>query len=253
MRLGVLASGSRGNALVIEHEGCMVFFDAGLSGKKHTERLLAAGFGGLFPEALFISHEHSDHIKGAGVLARKWNIPVYGSSGTLGASRRSLGKLPDTGILENGTGVDFRSFTVSAFSIAHDATDPSGYVIEWDSGKLGIATDLGKSSPLVEASLKGCSALILEFNHDEDMLWNGSYPWHLKQRIASTTGHLSNSMASDLLGAVYHRDLKVCVLAHLSQENNSPHLAENASREVAGGTVRIHTGMQDTPLPAMDL
>ncbi len=253
MRLGVLASGSRGNAFVIEHDGCMVFFDAGLSGKKHTERLLEAGFAGLFPEALFISHEHSDHIKGAGVLARKWNIPVYGSSGTLNASRRNLGKLPGTEILENGTGVDFRSFKVSAFSVAHDAADPSGYVIEWDSGKLGIATDLGKSSPLVEANLKGCSAVVLEFNHDEDMLWNGSYPWYLKQRIASTTGHLSNNTASDLLGEVYHRDLKVCVLAHLSQENNYPHLAENASREVAGGTIRIHTGMQDVPLPALDL
>jgi len=253
MRLGVLASGSRGNALVIEHDGCMVFFDSGLSGRKHTERLLETGFGDLFPEAIFISHEHSDHIKGAGVLARKWNIPVFGSSGTLNASRRRLGKLPGTEILENGAGVDFRSFSVSAFSVAHDAADPSGYVIEWDSGKLGIATDLGKSSPLVEANLAGCSAVVLEFNHDEDMLWNGSYPWHLKQRIASTTGHLSNSTASDLLGAVYHRDLKVCVLAHLSQENNLPHLAENASREVAGGIVRIHVGMQDVPLPAMDL
>ncbi len=253
MRLGVLASGSRGNAFVIEHEGCMVFFDAGLSGRKHTERLLEAGFGDLFPEALFISHEHSDHIKGAGVLARKWNIPVYGSGGTLSASRRKLGKLPGTEILENGTSVDFHSFTVSAFSVAHDAADPSGYVIDWDYGKLGIATDLGKSSPLVEANLKGCSAVVLEFNHDEEMLWNGSYPWHLKQRIASTTGHLSNTMASTLLGTVYHGDMKVCVLAHLSQENNIPRLAENASREVIGGTVRIHTGMQDIPLPALDL
>ncbi len=253
MRLGVLASGSRGNAFVIEHDGCMVFIDAGLSGRKHTERLLEAGFCGIFPVALFISHEHSDHVKGAGILARKWNIPVYGSSGTLNAARRSLGKLPGTEILENGTGVDFGSFTVSAFSVAHDAIDPSGYVIEWDSGKLGVATDLGKSSPLVEENLAGCSAVVLEFNHDEDMLWNGSYPWHLKQRIASTTGHLSNIAASDLLGAVFHRDLKVCVLAHLSQENNSPHLAEKASREVAGGIVKIHTGMQDIPLPAMNL
>ncbi len=253
MRLGVLASGSRGNAFVIEHDGCMVFFDAGLSGKKHTDRLHASGFGGFCPEALFISHEHSDHIKGAGVLARKWNIPVYGSSGTLEASRRSLRKLPGTEILENGTSVDFHSFTVSAFSVAHDAADPSGYVIEWDCGKLGIATDLGKSSPLVEANLKGCSAVVLEFNHDEEMLWNGSYPWYLKQRIASTTGHLSNSSASDLLGTVYHKEMKVCVLAHLSQENNIPHLAENASREVAGGTIKIRIGKQDEPLPALDL
>jgi phosphoribosyl 1,2-cyclic phosphodiesterase len=164
-----------------------------------------------------------------------------------------LGKLPGTEILENGTGVDLGSFTVNAFSVAHDAADPSGYVIEWSSGKLGIVTDLGKSSPLVEDSLTGCSAIVLEFNHDEDMLWGGSYPWNLKQRIASTTGHLSNSAAADLLGAVFHKGLKVCVLAHLSQENNLPHLAEKASREVAGGTVRIHTGMQDIPLPALDL
>lgn len=253
MRLGVLASGSRGNAFVIEHDGCMVFIDAGLSGRKHTERLLESGFGGFFPQALFISHEHSDHIKGAGILARKWNIPIYGSSGTLNASMRRLGKLPGTEILKNGTGVDLGSFTVNAFSVAHDAADPSGFVIEWSSGKLGIATDLGKSSPLVEENLAGCSAIVLEFNHDEGMLWEGSYPWNLKQRIASTTGHLSNSAASELLGAVYHRDLKVCVLAHLSQENNLPHLAEKASREVAGGTVMIRTGMQDIPLPALDL
>ncbi len=95
--------------------------------------------------------------------------------------------------------------------------------------------------------------MVLEFNHDEEMLWNGSYPWYLKQRIASTTGHLSNSSASDLLGTVYHKEMKVCVLAHLSQENNIPHLAENASREVAGGTIKIRIGKQDEPLPALDL
>lgn len=253
MRLGVLASGSRGNAFVIEHDGCMVFFDAGLSGRKHTERLRQSGFEGIHPQALFVSHEHSDHIKGAGIVARKWNIPIYGSSGTLNASKGKLGKLPGTEVLENGTGVDFGSFTVNAFSVAHDAADPSGYVIEWSSGKLGIATDLGKSSHLVRDRMSGCSAIVLEFNHDEDMLWEGSYPWHLKQRIASTTGHLSNDSAAELLGAVYHRDLMVCVLAHLSQENNLPSLAEKASREVAGGKVKIHVGMQDTPLPAMDL
>jgi phosphoribosyl 1,2-cyclic phosphodiesterase len=253
MRLGVLASGSRGNALVIEHDGRMVFFDSGLSGRKHTERLIDAGFEGSSPEAIFLSHEHSDHIRGAGIVARKWNIPVFGSSGTLSASRKHLGKLPYMEILDNGSCISFGSFSVYAFSIAHDAADPSGYIIEWDSGKLGIATDLGKSSPLVESSLSGCTAVVLEFNHDEDMLWNGSYPWHLKQRIASTTGHLSNRDASDLLGIIYHRGLKNCVLAHLSQENNYPHLAEKASRQVAGGKVRIHTGKQDEPLPALDL
>jgi phosphoribosyl 1,2-cyclic phosphodiesterase len=253
MRIGVLASGSRGNAIVLEHDGCSVFVDAGLSGRRHLERLRMAGFGGVSPEMLFLSHEHSDHVRGAGVLARKWSIPVCCTGGTLSACRNYLGRIPGAEILENGSTVDVGSFTVTAFSIAHDAADPSGYVIEWDDGRLGIATDLGKAGPLVRESLSGCSAVVLEFNHDEDMLWTGSYPWNLKQRIASSTGHLSNQAASELLASICHSDLRTCVLAHLSQENNLPELAEKASREVAGGSMNILTGKQDSPLPAVDI
>lgn len=253
MRLGVLASGSRGNAFVVEHDGCSVFIDAGLSGKRHMERLLLSGFPDVRPQLLLLSHEHSDHAKSAGVLARKWGIPICATSGTLDACGRTLGRIPGAEVLENGSGIDLGRFTVTAFSVAHDAADPSGYIIEWDCGRLGIATDLGRSSSLVEESLSGCTAVVLEFNHDEDMLWGGGYPWSLKQRIASTTGHLSNDSASELLAAVYHRNLRTCILAHLSQENNLPHLAEKASREVAGGNVNILTGMQDIPLPALVL
>jgi len=253
VRLGILASGSRGNAIVLEHAGISVFIDAGLSGRRHFERLTASGFAGLKPAALLLSHEHSDHVSCAGVLARKWGIPVCGTTGTLGACRRSLGRVPGIEVLENGSVMDLGEFSISAFSIAHDAVDPSGYLVEWDSGRLGIVTDLGVSSPLVEESLSGCTALVLEFNHDEDMLWNGSYPWNLKQRIASNIGHLSNHAASELLAAVMHRELRTCVLAHLSQENNLPRLAEEASREVTGGGVEILTGMQDEPLPALEI
>jgi phosphoribosyl 1,2-cyclic phosphodiesterase len=253
VRLGVLASGSRGNAFVVEHCGVTVFIDAGLSGSRHHDRLVRSGFTDIRPQALLISHEHSDHVKGAGIIARRWCIPVCGTTGTLRACRSYLGRIPGAEILENGSVMDFGDFSISSFSLAHDAADPSGFIIEWDSGRLGIATDLGRSSPLVEESLSGCTAIVLEFNHDEDMLWGGSYPWHLKQRIASNTGHLSNQTASELLAAVWHRDMKTCVLAHLSQENNLPHLAEKASREVAGGHVNILTGMQDDPLPALEL
>lgn len=253
MRLGVLASGSRGNALVVEHEGCAVFVDAGLSGRRHSERLALSGFQGLRPMALILSHEHSDHARCAGVIARKWGIPICGTTGTLNAAMTKLGSVPGTEYLENGGRMHFGRFSVSAFSIAHDAADPSGYVIEWDSGRLGIATDLGSSTPLVEDSLSDCRAVVLEFNHDDDMLWGGSYPWNLKQRIASTTGHLSNRTASELLKTVLHGSLRTCVLAHLSQENNLPHLAEKASREAAGSSVRILTGMQDMPLPAIEI
>lgn len=253
MRLGVLASGSRGNAFTVEHDGVMIFIDAGLSGKVHTSRLVDSGFSGIHPQALFVSHEHSDHVKGAGVLSRKWRIPVFATDGTLNASRYRLGKIQEAIVFPNGTSFDFGAYSISAFSVAHDAADPSGYVIEWDYGRLGIATDLGQSSPLVKESLSGCTALVLEFNHDEDMLWEGNYPWSLKQRIASTTGHLSNQAAAELLGSVSHKNLEVCVLAHLSQENNLPSLAENALRKVVGESLKILTGMQDIALPALDL
>lgn len=251
--MGVLASGSRGNAFVVEHDGSAVFIDAGLSGKKHLERMVRAGFNHARPVALLLSHEHSDHVSGAGVIARKWSIPILATEGTVEASRGKLGKVPEIEILPNGSTVDFDSFTVSAFSVPHDAADPSGFIIRWDSGKLGIATDLGRDGPLVNDSLSECTALVLEFNHDEDMLWEGSYPWRLKQRIASSTGHLSNFAASRLLEAVWSRELRTCVLAHLSQENNLPHLAEKESRKVVGGSVSIHTGVQDEPLPAIHI
>ncbi len=253
MRIGVLSSGSRGNALVIEHKGIGVFIDAGLSGIRHSKRLSESGFDRLEPSLILLTHEHTDHISGAGVIARKWGIPVCATSGTLNACGGRLGRVPGTEILENGSEMDLGAFTVRAFSLAHDAADPSGYVIEWDEGRLGIATDLGRSGPLVEDSLSSCTAIVLEFNHDEDMLWGGSYPWNLKQRIASGTGHLSNGAASRLLNAVMHRDLRTCILAHLSQENNLPELAEKASREVTGGSVEILTGKQDSPLPAVDI
>jgi len=253
MRLGVLASGSRGNAFVLEHRGAALFIDSGLSGKRHSRRMALSGFTDVEPVALLLSHEHSDHVRGAGILARKWTIPVCCTTGTFNACRTHLGRIPGAEILENGSSMDFGPFSVTAFSVAHDAADPSGYLIEWDSGRLGIATDLGRSSTLVRDSLSGCTALVLEFNHDEEMLWGGNYPWNLKQRIASTTGHLSNEAASELLASIWHSDLRTCVLAHLSQENNLPHLAERASRKVAGGRVNIRTGMQDEPLPALEL
>lgn len=253
MRLAVLASGSSGNAIAVEHEGYGLLFDAGLSGKRHSERLEEAGLNLFEPHALFISHEHSDHIQGAGVIARKWQIPIYATSGSLGALKTKIGKVSSVNVLENGNKVEMGPFVIYAFSVAHDASDPSGYIIEWNGGRLGIATDLGKAGPLVRDSLSGCTALVLEFNHDEEMLWNGSYPWALKQRIASQHGHLSNEDASVLLGQVQTDKLVCCVLAHLSRENNKPVLAELASGNVIGESVRIYTGMQDRALQTIVL
>ncbi len=254
MRLAVLASGSSGNALVVEHEGVALFFDSGLSGREHTKRLEQSGFDGIDPVALFLSHEHSDHVRGAGVLARKWKIPVIASQGTFEGTRGRLGKLPDVVRQPNGDTIEIGPFSVTSFSLPHDAVDPSGYVIDWSGGRLGIATDLGSSGPLVEQMLRDCSCLVLEFNHDEDMLWSGSYPWHLKQRIASGTGHLSNESAADLLIRIDNSGLKACVLAHISKENNRPELALEVARTVLGkGRTSIFMGRQEHALPVLDL
>jgi phosphoribosyl 1,2-cyclic phosphodiesterase len=253
VRLGVLASGSSGNALALEHQGFTLLVDSGLSGRKHQTRLEACGMADSRPAAILVTHEHSDHVSGVGVVSRKWRIPVYASGGTLGASAHRMGRLTAPVVFDNGASMEIGPFRVSSFRLAHDAADPSGFIVEWEGGRLGIATDLGHPGPLVMESLSGCTALVLEFNHDEDMLWSGSYPWHLKQRIASSTGHLSNAVAAELLASVLHPGLRVCVLAHLSQENNLPSLAVEASRGVAGESVMIVAGMQDLALPVIEL
>ncbi len=251
MRLAVLASGSRGNAVAVEHDGEVILVDAGLSGKQHAARMAGSGLRGTRPVALLLSHEHSDHVSGAGVVARRYGVPVFGTEGTLSAVWRKLGRVPGTQVLPCGTTEEIGPFEVTSFSLPHDAADPSGYVIACGGVSVGIATDLGCAGPLLVASLRRCAALVLEFNHDEDMLWGGSYPWPLKQRIASSTGHLSNDAASELLASVAGDDLSVCVLAHLSQENNRPDLAETASRRVAPRRTLVMAGMQDEPLEAV--
>jgi phosphoribosyl 1,2-cyclic phosphodiesterase len=254
MRLAVLASGSSGNALAVEHEGVTLFLDGGLSYREHRRRLEQSGLAGINPVALFLSHEHSDHVSGAGVLARKWGIPLHATSGTFDRIGGRLGKVPETVPMANGETVQFGPMSVTGFSLPHDAVDPSGYVIEWNGGRLGVATDLGSPGPLVEQMRGGCSSLVLKFNHDLEMLWSGTYPWPLKQRIASGTGHLSNEAAAGLLGNVDHRGLEVCVLAHLSAENNLPGLALEAARAVLGeDRKKVYTGRQDSALPVLDL
>jgi phosphoribosyl 1,2-cyclic phosphodiesterase len=252
MRLAVLASGSRGNAFVVEHDSHALFIDSGLSGREHARRLDGCGMSGVKPHCILLSHEHYDHSRGVGVLARSYGIPVFTSRGTAEAAERALGKLPELVGFENGSTMDMGPFQVTSFRVPHDAADPSGYVIEWSGGRLGVATDLGSAGPLIRHSLGGCTAMVLEFNHDEDMLWSGPYPWPLKQRIASSVGHLSNDSAAELLAGLVHPGLSVVVLAHLSEENNERGLALEVGADAAGPT-RLVAGMQHLPLSCMDL
>ncbi len=227
MRVCLLASGSKGNSLFIEAGDTRLLVDAGLSARELTKRLSAIGVAAGDLNGIMITHEHTDHIRGAGALARKNGIPVLISYPT---SRQTAEHFRATRLIEfeSGCSFEFRDFLVDPFPITHDTADPVGVVIESREGRIGSATDLGIATRLVMDKLKGCRALVLESNHDEEMLANGPYPWHLKQRIRSRHGHLSNRESAGLLEEIIHPDLEVLFLAHLSEVNNLP----EAAREV---------------------
>ncbi|MDY6793582.1 MAG: MBL fold metallo-hydrolase [Thermodesulfobacteriota bacterium] len=220
----MLASGSKGNATYVTDGSTSILIDAGLSGIEIQRRLDTKG---LCPEnlnAIIVSHEHSDHIQGVGVLSRRFNIPVYISHKTKKASPQ-LGSIADLRYFECGTAFNINHLFLHPFSISHDAIDPAGFTVEKNETKIGIATDLGVSTLMVKQHLKECTLLILEANHDPDMLINGPYPWPLKQRIKSRTGHLSNHDSATLLKELLHDRLRHVVLAHLSEINNTPEKA----------------------------
>lgn len=232
MRVCLLASGSKGNSIFVEAGDSRVLIDAGLSAKELLRRLAQIGVEGDSLDAILISHEHSDHIRGAGTLARKLNIPILVNSQTCHASAATIGK---TEIIEFESGAPFifKDLCIDPFAITHDASDPVGFLLECRAGKIGIATDLGIATRLVKDKLKGCRALVLESNHDEELLANGPYPWPLKQRIRSRHGHLSNAESAELLDDLLHCELEGVFLAHLSEVNNDPGIA----REVASGVL----------------
>ena len=228
MRLCLLASGSKGNCLFLETDSCRLLIDAGLSGREAQARLAAIGVAPESLDGILITHEHSDHIRGVGTLARRLKIPVLVASRTHEASRHVIGKV---NIIEfdPGTAFTFKGVAIDPFPITHDACDPVGFRIEGGEGCIGFATDLGIATRLTCEKLKGCRALVLEFNHDEEMLQNGPYPWHLKQRIRSRHGHLSNSEGAQLLEELLHPGLEGVFLSHLSEVNNDPALAMTAA------------------------
>jgi len=224
-----LASGSKGNTIFVSTPDTAVLVDAGLSGIEIQRRMAAVGRTPDDLKAIIITHEHTDHVKGAGVLSRRFNIPVYVTSDTFNACK-GLGKIDQINFFECGSAFDIGSLAVNPFSISHDACDPAGLTFKHQGKKIGIATDLGIVTNLVRTHLSRVNALYIEANHDPDMLMTGPYPWHLKQRIQSRTGHISNQNARDLVAQICHKDLDHVVLAHLSEENNCP---EKAAIEIS--------------------
>jgi phosphoribosyl 1,2-cyclic phosphodiesterase len=221
----VLASGSRGNAIYVADATTAVLIDAGLSGVEIERRLRSRGLSPDRLNAVLVTHEHDDHIRGVGVLSRRYRLPVYITAPTLKVAGAQLGSLHAVRAFQCGHGFQIEALHFRPFALCHDAEDPAGFTVSGNGTKLGIATDLGIATALVQENLKDCSALILEANHDPLMLENGPYPWPLKQRIKSRSGHLANSEARQLLSAVRHARLRQVILAHLSEKNNSPEKA----------------------------
>lgn len=249
MYFSVLGSGSKGNSLYIESGKTSILIDAGFSGKEIGRRLAIHGREMDTLDGLFLTHEHNDHVLGAGVISRRCRLPVYANAGTFQGSDKKLGKLHKRVEFETGNPVQLQDLEIRSFRISHDTIDPVGFLVS--DGKVTVAccTDTGTVSHLIANRLSGCDALILEFNHDPVMLKQGPYPLFLQQRVRSSQGHLANEDAAAFLQTVLHDRLKYIVLAHLSETNNTAELALKSASAVIypDHQCSLHVAAQQSP------
>lgn len=222
-----IASGSSGNCTYVGTKSTHILVDAGISGKKIETALSELKNPNI--SAIFVTHEHGDHVLGIGVMARRYNLPIYATPKTWQHLPNSVGEIPKPlrhNIIPNQT-IFLQDLAITAFDIPHDAAQPVGYFIETKSQTAAVATDLGYVTDTIRNILRNAQVLLIESNHDVDMLKNGNYPAHLKERILSSTGHLSNVAAGILLVEIANPKLRHIYLGHLSEENNHPQLAFN--------------------------
>lgn len=258
MRVTVLGSGSSGNAILVESRQTRLLVDAGFSGRDLERRLATVEVPPESIDALLITHDHSDHTLGMGILARRWGIPLYLTDLTRAACARLLNGKETVHTYRSSEPLALGDLRVDPFLTVHDAVDPVAVTVtEAGTGqKLGIATDLGRPTAAVRHALQGCDLLILESNHDEILLRESPYPWSVKARIASSHGHLSNRAAAELAADLAHPTLAGVVLAHLSGNANDPHIAEDTvgqALERLRFRGQLHVGRQDEPLPPLDV
>ena len=255
MRFSVLGSGSRGNSVYIESGKTGILIDGGFSGKELAKRLHSIDRDLADVKAICVTHEHNDHISGVGVVSRRCSIPVLANPDTFMAGEKRLGRLHQRIEFETGDLIEFQDLTIRSFRISHDTADPVGFVIGNGELTLGYCTDTGKVSHLMERRLTGCNGLVLEFNHNPEMLKNGPYPLSLQQRVRSSQGHLSNEDGADFLKKILSNQLQVIVLAHLSDTNNTPELAAiEAERILSNGREsEMIIGSQNRSAPLITL
>jgi phosphoribosyl 1,2-cyclic phosphodiesterase len=263
--VSVLASGSRGNSTIVSSSRTKILVDAGISCRETVKRMRARGDDPRTLSAILITHEHSDHVYGLAVLARKFQVPVFMTGATHEAWARSLrddaGELPQLARLEifsAGRSFHVGDMAITPFTIPHDAADPVGLTFRAEGIKIGVATDLGYMPPNVCHELRGCDVLVIESNHDLEMLRVGPYPWSVKQRVGSPTGHLSNEKLAKFLCTEYDGNASYIVLAHLSEQNNHPELARETAAKALGFRQtllhnRVMLARQSEPMEAIQL
>jgi len=234
----MLASGSRGNCAIVASACTKILVDAGLSCRETFRRMKTVGEDPLALSAILITHEHSDHISGLATLAKKLHIPVFMTGATHQAWARAMRdengekpQLKNFERFESGHSFQVGDIVVKPFTIPHDAADPVGFTFRAEGIKVGIATDLGYLPVSVRDHLRGCDVLVMESNHDLEMLRVGPYPWSVKQRVMSRVGHLSNGALADFLTKDYDNHATFVVLAHLSEENNHPEIARREAEQ----------------------
>jgi len=224
-KISVLASGSSGNSIYVSDGKMNILVDVGLSGKEMEKRLNEIDVSPDEIDAIIITHEHRDHVSGAGIFSRRYNIPIYANDPTWNNSYKCIGKInkKHCEIIKN----DFMlgDIAVHPFSISHDAASPFAYILYCNKKKIGIATDMGYFDEKIVNELKELDFLVIEANHDLDMLMTGDYPWNVKHRIKGDEGHLSNDDTAALLPKIIGENEPQILLAHLSEDNNNPEVA----------------------------
>ena len=254
LRFSLLGSGSSGNAALFLSHHAKVLIDNGLSFKELQRRVHAVGetLDGL--DAVFVTHEHSDHVAGVGILARKTGVPVYLTEPTAQALSPNVGTIPTIRHFESGDIIQVKDLYLTSFGIPHDATDPVSFTVASEGVKAGLATDLGHVPNLVRERLSRSHALVLESNYCPDRLMDGDYPVQIQQRIRGRHGHLSNQDMASLLHDLLHEDLRTVLLVHISENNNQPDIARRMAQGVLKNhPANLHVAEQDEPTPIFEL
>ncbi len=234
MRFACLGSGSRGNALIVESGRTRLMLDCGYPVREAERRLARLGLAAADLAGIVVTHEHSDHTAGACKFARKHELPLWLTHGTLKGLPGDASAVQRINIIDSHSPFAVGELQLLPFPVPHDAREPAHFVFSDGARRLGVLTDTGSSTSHIEAMLSGCDALVLECNHDLDMLMSGDYPRALKVRVAGRYGHLDNQSSANLLSALDRRRLQHLIAAHLSQQNNTPELACQALARVMG-------------------